>query len=487
VRRWHLQILVIVSAAAAWSVLTALEPERQWLAGDSHIHSHWSADYDETKNPPEPALGVDGRYATPINAHRARMYGLSWMVTTDHGGPNHSKLNLTRAYTELKTSRDLVPEVLQFYGMELNMPAMDHHTLIIPNSEHEASMLYDIESRFDSQDAWPADPSRKEEAHAKRALEHMKSLPLLPLVFANHPSRSASGVGVYGLNEPRELRANHTLAPSVYHGMEGAPGHQAGTLARDGSQKRDAAGRPAGYRGGYGREGALTFGGFDQMTAIVGGFWDSMLGEGRRFWVLATSDSHAHYTDMARPGSDFWPGEYQKTYVHAQRSYSGVLDALRSGRIFAVAGDLITELDVQAKSGSRTAHIGETLSAEKGQPITLTVTFRDPEATNTHGDNPRVSRVDVIVGEVHGASEDANVDRNPTTRVLARFADKQWVRNGDAYTITTTLPKAERDFYVRVRGTSTQDAEPPMDVVGESPWSDLWFYSNPIFVEQGAR
>ena len=133
--------------------------------------------------------------------------------------------------------------------------------------------------------------------------------------------------------------------------MEGAPGHQAGTLAPDGSQKRDAAGKPAGYRGGYSREGASTFGGFDQMTAIVGGFWDSMLGEGRRFWIVATSDSHAHYADAARPGSDFWPGEYQKTYVHAQRSYSGVLDALRSGRIFAVAGDLITELDVQATSG----------------------------------------------------------------------------------------------------------------------------------------
>ena len=74
----------------------------------------------------------------------------------------------------------------------------------------------------------------------------MKSLPLLPLVFANHPSRSANGVGVYGSNEPRELRANNTVAPEVYRGMEGAPGHQAGTLAPDGSQKRDAAGsRPA--------------------------------------------------------------------------------------------------------------------------------------------------------------------------------------------------------------------------------------------------
>jgi hypothetical protein len=285
------------------------------------------------------------------------------------------------------------------------------------------------------------------------------------------------------LNEPRELRANNNNAPNVYRGMEGAPGHQAATLAPDGSQKRDASGEPVGSRGAYNRQGAGTFGGFDQMTAIVGGLWDSMLGEGRRFWIVATSDSHAHYADTARPGSDFWPGEYQKTYVHAQRSYQGILDGLRSGRIFAVAGDLISELDVIASSGNRTAVIGETLSAGPGQLVTLTVKFRDPDAKNVHGDNPRVARVDLIVGEVHGPSEDANVDRNPTTRVVSRFDDKQWTRSGDTYTITTKLPVTERNFYLRIRGTSTQEAEPPMDVAGESPWSDLWFYSNPIFVE----
>jgi hypothetical protein len=315
----------------------------------------------------------------------------------------------------------------------------------------------------------------------------MSSLPVLPLVFANHPARSANGVGAYGLNEPRELRANHDVAPGVYRGMEGAPGHQAGTLAPDGSQKRSADGKPAGARGGYGREGAHTFGGFDQMTAIVGGLWDSMLGEGRRFWIVATSDSHAHYADVSRPGSDFWPGEYQKTYVHAQRSYSGVLDALRSGRIFAVAGDLITELDVDATSGRRTAGIGETLSAEKGHPITLEIRFRDPDTTNPHGDNPHVSRVDLILGEIRGTTGNPNTDRNPTTRVIARFTEAQWARDGDTRTITTTLPASEHDFYVRIRGTNTQDAEPPMDTTGESPWPDLWFYSNPIFVETAGQ
>ena len=81
------QPVVIATAAAAWGALTLAQPQREWLAGDSHTHSHWSVNYDESKNPPEPITGVDGRYATPINAHRARVYGLSWMVTTDHGGP----------------------------------------------------------------------------------------------------------------------------------------------------------------------------------------------------------------------------------------------------------------------------------------------------------------------------------------------------------------------------------------------------------------
>ena len=219
------------------------------------------------------------------------------------------------------------------------------------------------------------------------------------------------------------------------------------------------------------------------MTAIVGGLWDSMLGEGRRFWIVATSDSHAHYADAARSGSDFWPGEYQKTYVHAVRSYNGVLEGLRRGRIFAVAGDLISELNLEAKSGDRTVGIGETLTAERGQPVALTIHFRDPEGNNARGENPRVSRVDVIVGEVRGQAADLTLDKNPTTRVLARFTEKQWVAAGGTYTITTMLPNIESSMYVRVRGTNTQDLEPPMDTQGENPWSDLWFYSNPIFIE----
>ena len=469
----------VLCSAAVLAVATRAA-DREWLAGDSHIHSHWSAGYDYRSSPPTPIKGRDALYSTPRNAAMARRFGLRWMVTTDHGGPYHSKVNLEQAHRELTLSRELVPEVLQFYGMELNMPGMDHHTLIIPRAEDEASVLHEIESRFDANEDWarPPDPRRQSAELRREALAHMQGLERLPILFANHPSRSAQGIGVYGRDEPWELRENNDLAPDVYRGMEGAPGHQAATLT-PGNRIRN--------RGAYGdswNAGAPTLGGFDQMTAIVGGLWDALLGEGRRFWIVASSDSHFHYTEPVRAGSDFWPGEFHKTWVHARPTYAGVLNALREGRVFAVAGDLVTELDVRLKtSGGQEAGLGGTLRVARGAQVTATVRFRDPETPNAAGENPAVRRVDVIVGEVRGRASDPSVDRNPTTRVLARFTRDALARDGIRYSLEAALPAADRDLYVRVRGTSTADLEPAMDGPGENPWHDLWFYSNPIFIE----
>src|SRR5262249_57053948 len=121
---------------------------------------------------------------------------------------------------------------------------------------------------------------------------------------ASTPAGPATGIGQYGLDEPREFRSNNDVAPDVYRGMEGAPGHQAGGLAPNGTQKRDEAGQPTGDRAAYSNDKARTFGGFDQMTARLGGLWDSMLGEGRRFWIVATSGSHANFREPVISGSD---------------------------------------------------------------------------------------------------------------------------------------------------------------------------------------
>jgi hypothetical protein len=481
--------LALVGTLGASIGLTQAIPKRSWLAGDSHIHSKYSPTYDQTKNPPEPQVagegaGGDAIYPTAQNAAKAREFGLSWMVTTDHGGPNHSKLNLTRAYPDLQASRTQVPELLQFYGMELNMPAMDHHTLIIPNTEEEWKNLFNIESQFDKAEAWPPDPTRDSGAFGIKALLYMNAMKKLPLIFANHPARSATGVGQYGLDEPYEFRNNNDVAPDVYHGMEGAPGHQAGGLDKDGKQKLKD-GNPDGDRGAYGNDKARTFGGFDQMTAIVGGLWDSLLGEGRRFWIVATSDSHVNYADTTKPGIDFWPGQYQKTYVKAIKSYDDILDGLRSGRAFGTSGDLISELDLIAEAASSSAEMGGTLAVQGAQDVKVTIRFRDPESKNFNGDNPKVGRVDLIVGDVKGPAANRNLDKNETAKIVARFTEKEWKKDGEVYTIQTTI-KADRDLYFRVRGTNVENQavlEPEMDTKGEMPWKDIWFYSNPVFVE----
>ena len=217
------------------------------------------------------------------------------------------------------------------------------------------------------------------------------------------------------------------------------------------------------------------------MTALVGGLWDSLLGEGRRFWIVATSDSHRNYADPepSARGIDFWPGEYQKTYVHAAETYEDVLDGLRSGRIFAASGGLVTELDVIAEASGRSAEAGGTLSVAADEPVEVTIRFRDPDTPNGNGENPRVSRVDLIVGQVQAPTS----DRNETTRVVARFTETEWSRDDDSYRVSITLPTPGGDAYVRVRGTNTRETEPQMDMPGEDPWADLWFYSNPIFIE----
>src|SRR5690606_11585987 len=103
------------------------------------------------------------------------------------------------------------------------------------------------------------------------------------------------------------------------------------------------------------------------------------------------------------------------------------------------------------------------------------------QGTNGHGDRPQVRRVDLIVGEIIGPGGDPDADANPTTRVVARFGPGDWHRRGDAYVIRYRLRDVSSDRYARVRGTNTDEEEPRLDA-GEDPWTDLWFYSNPVFI-----
>ncbi len=452
--------------------------KRRWLAGDHHVHSWfsvgWAPSADGT-SAPSPIKAGDASNPIPTNATMGLNHGLSWMVSTDHGGPNHSKINRDQAYPELLRSRREHPGLIHFFGMELDVPGAEHASLILPRTRGERDDLFGIESRFNRREPWPADPARNSEALMLDALKHMGSIEAPPVVIANHPSRTATAVGAYGLVSPGELRNWNDTAPHVAVGMEGAPGHQAASL-----NTKKAADPDDAFRGSYHR--APTMGGFDQMTARLGGFWDSMLGEGRNWWVTSTSDSHRHYTEG---GNDFWPGEYSKTYVKAVRTYDDVLDGLRHGRVFVTLGDLVSELDVmvQPASGGARAEIGGRLRVPRGSDVTVVIRLRDPAGANFGGRTPDVRRVDLIRGEITGAATDRSADRNPSTRIEARFGPGQWARDGERISIAYTLRNVTQSTYVRVRGTNGTELEPEPDVAGEDPWTDLWFYANPVFIE----
>ncbi len=455
--------------------------DARWLAGDHHIHSRFSVGYDEKTTPPTPQMGADAAYPIPMNAVMARRYGLEWMVATDHGGPNHSKVHRDHSYPELQMSRQAVPEVIQFFGMELNTPGADHSSIIVPPGDKEVDRLVEIETMFDAREVWPVDPARNEEPKMLDALKAMRAQQPKPVVIAHHPSRSATALGAYGLTTPSELRNWNDTAPDVAIGMEGAPGHQAAALMRQHfgpSAHSKYFGKEA-PRGAYGRY--PTMGGFDQMTAKLGGFWDSMLGEGRRWWITATSDSHIHFSDG---GVDFWPGEYSKTYVFAGKDHGSILAGLRAGRVFVTTGDLITSLDFKASAAGSTAMTGGALQMKTAGSVKVTIRLRDPRVANASGATPSVARVDLIRGKVTKAAAQKSNDANPTTRVEARFTEKNWRRDGEFILIDHVITGVESNEYIRVRGTNTQEQEPTADTPGENPWADLWFYSNPIFIER---
>jgi len=455
----HVFFLPLV-AVLAWPMVSEAADDdagRSWQAGDHHVHSEWSVDWDRRTTPPTPIRGGDSSYTRTHNARQALANGLTWVVHTDHGGPGHSAVTRDHAWPALLDARREVPGLIQFNGMEFDVPAGEHASLIIAPGPDEREQLVAIERDYGRSE--PLQGSRDDGQTMLDALVHMRSLPAPPLMFINHPARTATAMGRWGDVAPDELRAWHAAAPQVLVGMEGAPGHQATRV----------------HRGLYRNADAPTLGGFDQMTATVGGIWDTLLSEGHRFWITASSDSHVNQRDG---GSDFDPGQYSKTHVCARRDAEDILDGLRHGRMFAVTGDLIDALELRATANddeARSATMGGTLSMSPGASMRVELRVRVPASANHAGRHPVLDHVELIVGGPGGGNGPVM-----QTRV---FGASDWQVDGAWRSVSWVLPVPTRGGFVRARGSSTAEVTPLPDVPGEDPWQDLWFYSNPVFVE----
>lgn len=500
-----------LASAATLSAASDQPGNYQWLSGDHHIHTQYS---------------VDGQYRVAQHVAQARSNGLDWMVVTDHGRDAHEKVSIDMTLADVVQARQSNPSTLVFQGVEWNIPGGEHGTVFFSPGAEEAALLHEFEQSYDGVIIFgSAATAASSEPLAVEAVKWIANQVAnrrteVGLFLANHPSRR-------GLDSPHEFRAWNDAGPAIAVGMEGAPGHQAAAIAK-------SVGGPEVARGyydfnpvadsfaGYPLESYRTFGGFDWITAKVGGLWDALLAEGRRYWITANSDSHSVYLDTYVRGSkpdgtpvtskdyddptspyygrypdpvntgvaqsgrgDFWPGYYSRTWVGAAtRSYADVMRGISAGRVWVCHGDLISGLAVTASSSVSSATLGGTVAAARGDSVTVQMVIRPTTRPNAHGDTPVLSRVDVIAGPVTGPAADRDGFTAPYASVVRSF---DVAPSSSDIVLTQTFRNVTNSFYVRLRGTDGNfsapgSIEPRLDPVPVDPWTDLWFYSNPVFV-----
>ncbi|MBP2473486.1 hypothetical protein JOF53_002358 [Crossiella equi] len=470
----------------------------RWLVGDHHVHTLYSN---------------DAMYSVDQVVAGARRHGAEWLVFSDHGHVAHEAHSVEPAHADVVAARRRHPGMLLWQGLEWNVPAAEHATVFLPPSRDEAALLREFERTFDSRLTGSGASTPANEALAVRALRWLARRG--GLVVVNHPSRN-------GRVSPAELRSWHDAAPGVVIGMEGAPGAQGDGIPAPGGSGQ--------YRGGYGNspgadswpglpaEAYRTYGGFDWMTARLGGLWDSLLAEGRNWWVTSNSDSHFNYRDTivrqpeppdhydrtgrhlpALPGGpvqtlppycDFYPGEFSRTVVGAEdRSLTAVMAGLRAGRVWVGHGGLVDALETHVFAADRLSWpvgLGGRLRVRRGTDVTVAVLARLAARPNSSGALPRLGRLDLIRGPVLGTAPDRQAWHVDGVSVVRSYEPR--FRPGWTVGFRHTFRDVRESFYVRVRGTDGRrgGTEPAQDVRGQAdPWQDLWCYGNPVFVEVG--
>lgn len=558
--------LVISGVASAEKSSPQCKKERsQWMSGDFHQHT----------------LYTDGSTDFDFVMGKNNEYGLDWWANSEHGGginrdglghywddstyypTNPIKGDVANSgghqvmwrwqslrdfvFADILDARSFYPDKRILSGLEWNVPSHEHCSTGIV--ARDASAISAFEYQFDKNDN---DTSRNGEATPYGTLEktngyiytlvngvktvtgkpyperHLDSVAACSwmqkqydnrlidngwIVFAHIEragSWNATSGGGYNVEHFRDF---NNAGPDVCFGFEGAPGHQVNPFRGFGNTvtctdnvciSKDFGG---------------TYGGVGFYSAKVGGLWDALLGEGRRWFNFANSDYHSHWT---AGGDDFYPGEYQKQWVYAddaerhgwfskepRRSMNTIANALRSGKSWFAMGDLIDSLEFKAESGRKEASMGDKLKEKKKiKDLKLTIKFSSP-AANNYGDKPVVDHIDLIAGPITGkidpSSQDYTKPTNDGTMVIASFTSADWKKDRDGNNVIVYHVKdLDTSTYFRLRGTNlacgtanetgpvttlpSQDYCSPLPdaLMGENnadkAFADLWFYSNPIFV-----
>ncbi|MDR1919726.1 MAG: hypothetical protein LBQ65_08795 [Tannerellaceae bacterium] len=429
--------------------------------------------------------------------------GLAWWANSEHGGAaaRNGLLSGLDTGVEVKWTREQIkgdkaasgnmwrwqsikeyatpyilshrkdyPSRVIIQGLEWNVPGHEHASMSVADN-HEAVARF--EYQFDENDT-DIEGGQSQGWKKSQASGHAKTLEALAWLQENHPQTSwviPAHPDRKSLWSIADFRDCNTIAPDVCFGFEGIPGHQ----------KSIDRGEYALRNHTYGNH---TYGGTGWMCARIGGLWDALLSEGRHWWIFSTSDFH-------NLRNDFYPGEYNKTYVYMPAAIEAkeLASYLRSGNAFVVSGNFVNDLSFHINASA----MGETCYT-KDKEVTVSIEVSQPSGIKT----PLLHHIDLIEGVVGGykiaGTADYQVDSVSTTRVIKRF-DKLKFTNGKTSLSYTFSPVAGHTYY-RLRGThhppgtaGETDAEgnPLPDNspnTAEKVWNDQWFYSNPIFVKQ---
>ena len=539
----YLRKLRTAAIIAAMAVPGTSKGQR-YVTGDFHQHTTYT----------------DGSYTMGYMMEKNNYFGLDWWANSEHGGGfsrwgtvdgldlgtsvtwNNTGIvlqgkangnNMWRwqsltdwSFRDVLLYRRLFPDRLIIQAYEMNMPTHEHASMGVIGNQFNASRpdvkaLALFEYLFDANDGDDSQPFGTTETKMTTT-NHLKAVaavawlqnryPLESWVIPAHPERYRySGSTGWNIEHFRDL---NNAAPDVFFGFESFPGHQ---MAANRGEYGGVANRPP-----HGSYGLCTYGGCGWMSAKVGGLWDALLSEGRRFWLFSSSDCHNNETGAG----DFFPGEYQKTYTYVTAlNAQAVVNGLRSGNTWIVSGDLIDSLQFTVE----TATMGQTAQTGNGK-ATITVRVHNPQTPNHNRysayTTPLLDHFDLIEGVVSGKitppstppadgktgySDAYKCDTVSTTRVIARFgrtaaaADPNgipttlWTSEGNGYysaVYEVDVPQNATRYY-RLRGTNlalntaneTDAAGNPLPDSLMAPnnavkaFADLWFYSNPLYVQ----
>lgn len=474
------------------------------VAGDFHTHTFLT---DGVHTLDDVAVHAFGGTWPPVGGSGSHVagFGLDWFANSEHGGsfsrdrfgnpfPTGSKWRWETlrdiSWPAVDSLRRVYPDRRLFQGLEWNVPSHEHSSVAILTSDHDAIARF--EYFFDEWDTDLAGGSWSDATTKTNANTHAKALAGARWLrekhgdsswfLINHPSRLQR-------TSIADLRDLHEAGGSVFLGIEAIPGHQK-AASRGGYHLSD--------RSAKGELIARTHGGVDFMLAKVGGVMDALWSEGRRVWVFSNSDFHA------AAGGDYYPGEYNKNLTRvADRTESGILAGLRSGATVAVMGDLVDSFWMELDDGIRTASMGGELATD-ADSIEVRVAFHVPRASAL-GDSPAVDHLDLIggtVGKRIEPEEPAYRLAEVATTAIRRTRQVAGVEPGPyGWHLASWKLPATGDAYFRVRGSSMPRGLPGWtDSVGNplcddlqypnddaKARSNLWFYSNPVFLRKMAR